>query len=156
MRKRCVRKIWEKVNPIEHVLAAIKPTEEAEMDKVRAAELAAIAAFTTGKARLQEWREINEMLSVTEYLASNGVGPEALDACQDAQNHLIDAAKRFERTGRMGMTGSGLQALRALYEYHDLQRQSITRGEYKKALNKTEQRIKSRAPEVLELSGASW
>lgn len=84
-------------------------------------------------------------------MARIGIGPEALTACEAAQTALMDAQQRFERTGRMGITGPGLQALRDVYEYHDLQRQSVSRAEYEKAIVTTMQRVRGKAPEVVEL-----
>lgn len=85
-------------------------------------------------------------------MARDGVGrDEVLPACARAQEHLIDAARRFERTGKMGTTGPGLTSFRELYEFHDLQRQSVSRSEYEKAIKNATNRLRSRAPEVVEL-----
>lgn len=52
----------------------------------------------------------------------------------------------------MVMSGPGLQALRDLYEYHDLQRQSISRSEYEKWIRTAENRTRSKAPEVRDMA----
>jgi hypothetical protein len=80
-----------------------------------------------------------------------GIGPEALPACHDAQAALVEAARRYETTQRMGLTGPGIQALREVYEYHDLQRSSVSRALYEQMIVKTRHRLTSRAKEVLEL-----
>lgn len=126
-------------------------TPESELDRLRARELAAIAAFSTGKAGLQEWHDICQMLNLCEQMAKAGVGPEALEACERAQSHLIDAKVRFERIGRMGITGPGLLAFRELYEFHDLQRQSISRSEYERHIQRTSTLIKNKVAGVIEL-----
>jgi len=133
------------------VMDGVRPTAESYLDRLRIPELAAIDAFARGKARIQEWHDVCNILNLCETMARMGIGPEALAACESAQTALMDAQQRFERTGRMGITGPGLQALRDLYEYHDLQRQSVSRAEYEKAIVTTMQRVTSKAPEVVEL-----
>lgn len=44
-------------------------------------------------------------------------------AIDRAQAGLSDAHDRFKATGRMGLSGPAIQAMRDLAEYHDLQRQ---------------------------------
>lgn len=151
MRKRCNRKVWTKVNPIQHAIEGAALTPQHLLDQLRMRELAAVDAFAKGGAGLQEWKDLTAMLNVCETMAKDGVGPEALPTCQDAEAHLIDAARRFERTGKMGTTGPGIQAFRSLYEYHDLQRQSVSRAQYEQAIQRTKNRVRSKAPEVVAL-----
>jgi hypothetical protein len=49
------------------------------------------------------------------------------------------------------LTGEGIAALRDVIEYHHLQRQSIPRSKYMKIIRKTAWRIRSHAPEVVEV-----
>lgn len=151
MRKRTRRKIYSLVNPIDFVLDGISYTPQQDLDKLRLAELACIDQFARGAATVQQWHEMTQMLNLCEVMARLGIGPEALEACGRAQKWLIDAKERYQRTKRMGMTGEGLQSLRDLFAYHDLQRQSVCRADYEKAIMTTVQRIKSKAPEVIEL-----
>lgn len=151
MRKRCNRKVWTKVNPIQHAIEGAALTPQHLLDQLRMRELAAVDAFAKGGAGLQEWKDLTAMLNVCETMARDGVGPEALPTCAKAQAHLIESARRFEITGKMGTTGPGIQSFRALYEYHDLQRQSVSRSEYERSIEKALNRVKSRAPEVVEL-----
>lgn len=151
MRKQCKRKVWALVNPINHVLEGIATTPKEYLDRLRIRELAAIESFRTGSATLQDWTDISNMMNLTEVMAKNGVGIEALEVCQQAQSALIESAHRYEQTKKMGTTGQGLQAMRELFEYHDLQRASISRGEYEKHIQATINRIKSRSAEVVEL-----
>jgi len=51
----------------------------------------------------------------------------------------------------MGTTGPGLQAMRDLFEYHDLQRSSISRGEYERHIQSAINAIRSKAPGVVEI-----
>ena len=134
MRKQTRRKVWKLINPLAHVMDGIVVTPESELDKIRLRELGAIEAFAKGHAGLHEWHEMAAMLNVSEYLASIGVGIEVAEVCKAVEGHLIEAANRYQRTKKMGLTGPGIQSLRELYEFHDIQRQSITRGEYEKAI----------------------
>ena len=147
MRKQCKRKHWSTaINPIQHAIEGASLTPDSILDKLRARELAAVEAFRTGDATLQEWADLTSMLNLCETMAKGGIGPEALEACKRAETALIDAGKRFETTKRMVITGQSLQAFR------DLQRQCVSRGEYEKWINKTQQRIKSKAPGVRDMS----
>lgn len=151
MRKHCRRKVYALVNPISHAIKGVSITPKAALDDLRLRELAAIESFAKGKATLQDWCHINAMLSIAETMALAGVGPEALIDCKAAQEALIEAARRFETTGRMGTTGPGIQAFRGLFEVHDLQRQSVQRSDYEKLIQKSLHRIRSKAKEVIEL-----
>lgn len=134
MRKQTRRKVWKLINPLAHVLEGIVVTPESELDKLRMRELGAIEAFAKGHARMQEWHEIAAMLNIAEYLAIKGVGVEVAEVCRGVEAHLIEAAERYQKTRKMGLSGLGLQSLRDLYLAHDLQRQSINRGDYEKAI----------------------
>ena len=78
---------------------------------------------------------------------------------RDTKPDLMDPTElhelSFKATGRMGLDGPGLQALRELYAFHDLQRQSVSRSVYERAIVKTAQKVRGAAPElkVLGLSG---
>ena len=126
-------------------------TQEHLLDKLRLTELAALDAMTKGLGTIQDWQELTDMMNISEVMARDGVGPEVLPFCQQAQEALEQAARRYETTRKMGLTGTGINALREVFEYHDLQRRSIPRSEYEKYIIKTRQRIKSQAKEVVVL-----
>lgn len=136
MRKQTRRKVYKLINPLAHVLEGIVVTPESELDKIRLRELGAIEAFAKGHATLVEWHEMAAMLNVSEYLASIGVGIEVAEVCKAVEGHLIEAANRYQRTQRMGLSGPGIQSLRELYEFHDIQRKCITRAEYEQSIRK--------------------
>jgi hypothetical protein len=151
MRKRTVRKHYALVNPIEYAIEGAAITQDTDLNKLRMIELQAIEAFRTGQAGLQEWHEINSMMNLAETMAKGGIGVEVESICMQAQDHLIDSAKRYERIGRMGATGPALQCWQDLYEYHDLQRQSVARSVYEEMIRKTTERVRNKAPGVIEL-----
>jgi hypothetical protein len=151
MRKQTKRKFWKLIDPIRHAILGAGITQNHLLDKLRLTELASIDAMTKGLGTLQDWQELTDMMNISEVMALDGVGPEVLPHCQQAQNALEQAALRYQSTMRMGLSGTGINALRDVFEYHDLQRRSISRSEYEKYIIKTQQRIISRAKEVVVL-----
>jgi hypothetical protein len=151
MRKQTKRKFWKLIDPISHAILGAGITQNHLLDKLRLTELASIDAMTRGLGTLQDWQELTDMMNISEVMALDGVGPEVLPHCQQAQNALEQAALRYQSTMRMGLSGTGINALRDVFEYHDLQRRSISRSEYEKYIIKTRQRIMSRAKEVVVL-----
>jgi hypothetical protein len=66
-----------------------------------------------------------------------------MPVCHTAEAVLIEAAERYQRTKRMGLSGQGIKAMRDLIEYHQLQRSSIPRSQYEEAIRLTAARINS-------------
>jgi len=126
-------------------------TDKASLDKLRFGELSAIESITKGSGTLWEYRLLADMLNICERMAENGIGPEALEACEAFNEELAGMAERYEKTRKMGFTGRGLQLAREVYEYHDIQRQSITRAEYERMVKKTSDYIKSNGHRVVNL-----
>lgn len=151
MRKRVRRKHYALVNPIAHAIAGAAITDKDSLNKLRLTELAALDAMTKGLATVEEWRILVDMMNVSEVMGLNGIGPEVLPHVEIAQDALHRAAKRYEETKKMGLSGAGINALREIYEYHDLQRTSISRSEYEKMIDKTRNRIRSGAAEVVHV-----
>lgn len=151
MRKKTKRKVYKLVNPIDHAIEGAALVEKHRLDTLRLIELTAIEAFAKGKATLQDWQRMAAMLNVCETMATEGIGREALEACERLQAALIDSQQRYEKTRKMGITGLGLQAMRDVYEYADLQRQSIDLSTFERMIDKTMRKISGKAPEVVEL-----
>lgn len=143
MRKRTVRRVWKLVNPIQMAIEGAAITPRKELDRLLARELGSLDDFIHGRASLQQWHDLATVVNLCETLAHEGVGPEALEPCAKAQDALIDAARRFTKTQKMGLTGPGIQALRDVIEYHDLQRSSISRSQYERVIKLTVDRVKS-------------
>lgn len=150
MRKRCVRKVYQLLNPIQHAIEGAAITPKHELDRLRFRELAAIKAFSAGQATEMEWHEMVALMVIARNMARAGIGPEVLPVCQEVNRHLVEAKDRFDRIGKMGLTGPGLQAIRDLYDYHDLQRQSVSRSEYETAIEASIRKVKFGKPETLK------
>jgi hypothetical protein len=151
VRKKCRRKHWNLLDPIAHAIAGAAITDQQSLNKLRMLELSAIEAMSKGQGTITDWQSLVNMLNICEMMALQGIGPEALGACEIAQKALSDAAKRYEAIKRMGLTGQGIQAIREVYSYHDLQRTSISRSQYERIIDKTRNHLKSRSEIVMVL-----
>jgi hypothetical protein len=151
MRKQTKRKFWKLIDPIRHAILGAGITQDHLLDKLRLTELAALDAMTKGMGTIADWQELTDMMNISEVMAMEGIGPEALPYCKQAQDALEQAALRYQRTMSMGLSGTGINALREVFEYHDLQRRSIPRSVYEKMIMKTRHRIQSKAAEVVEI-----
>jgi hypothetical protein len=148
LRKQCRRKIYPLVDPIAHAIAGAAITTDDCLDQLKAKEAAAIEAMRLGNATVYTWQELVDMNNICQVMARNGIGPEALVDCMIAEIELKHAAKRFEATGRMLLTGPGLRAIQDVSEWHQLQRTSISRSQYERMIDKTRNKIRSRSKDV--------
>jgi hypothetical protein len=151
MRKRTKRKIWALLDPIAHGIVGASITPRHILDKLRFTEYAALDSITRGMGTIQDWRTLVDLLNLAEMMAKNGVGPEVLPVCQKAQESLHKAAMRYQETMRMGLDGVGIQAIRDLIEYADLQQGSVSRAEFERLVQKTRDYIKSNGNLVVEI-----
>jgi hypothetical protein len=152
MRKKTRRKIYELVNPVLWAMQGAAITDKASCDKLALGELSAIESIAKGSGTVWEFRLLADMLNLCERMAENGIGPEALAPCEAFNDELSGMAERYEKTGKMLFTGAGLQLAREVQEYHDLQRQSITRSEYERMIKKTADYIRSNGHRVVNLT----
>lgn len=153
MRKRTRRKIWStEINPIAHAIAGACITDQESINKLRLAELAAIDAMARGMGTVQDWRLLADLVNICETMGDNGIGPEALPHCEALQQDMIAAAARYEKTKKMGLTGPGLNAAREVFQYYDLQRNSVPRAQYERMIEKTRGRINSGHHKVVTIT----
>ena len=152
MRKRCKRKIWQKVNPIEFAIAGAAITAEDKLDKLRMGELSAIESMVKGNATTADWRILVDMLNVAETMSTNGIGIEVLEVCQIVQKEMEAAAHRYEKTRKMGLSGTGIRYIKELYALHDLQRTSVSRSEFERMIDKTINYIRSNNHRVVHIT----
>jgi hypothetical protein len=148
MRKQCKRKVYQLIDCVSHAIAGAGITTDDCLKQLKDKELAAIEAMRTGNATVYTWQELVDMNNICQVMARNGIGPEALVDCMMAEIELTHAAKRFESTGRMLLTGPGLKAINEVLEWHQLQRTSVSRSEYERMSEKTRNKIRSRSKDV--------
>lgn len=148
MRKQCRRKVYQLIDPIAHAIAGAAITTDEQLKLLKDKELAAIEAMRTGQATVYTWQELVDMNNICQVMARQGIGPEALVDCMIAEIELKQATKRFESTGKMLLTGTGLRAINEVLEWHHLQRTSISRAEYERMIQKTRNKLRSRSKDV--------
>ena len=151
MRKRTKRKVWNLIDPLTHAIVGAAITQRDKLDKLRTLEYAALDAITRGKGTITDWRTLVDVLNLSEMMGKNGIGPEVLPICEKAQESLHKAAIRFQETKKMGLDGQGIQAIRDLIEYADLQQSSISRSEFERYIKKTKDYIRSHGDKVVEI-----
>ena len=118
-------------------------TDKASLDKLRLKELSCIESFRAGTADREDWKALADCLNLCETMATEGIGREAMPSCEAAQAALERAHDRHKETGRYGIDGPGLQALRELFEWHDAQRSAIARSQYERIIALTSARLKN-------------
>jgi len=151
MRKHTKRKIWALIDPIQHGIIGAAITPRQTLNKLRFTEYAALESMVKGSGTIHDWRTLVDVLNLSEMMAKNGVGPEVLPVCEKVQDSLHKAALRYQETMQMGLDGPGIQAIRDLLEYADLQQSSITRAEFERYVQKTKNYIKSNGNMVVEI-----
>ena len=153
MRKKTKRKVWALIDPIQHGIIGAAITQRDKLDKLRMLEYSALDAITKGQGTIHDWRTLVDVLNLSETMARNGIGKdEVLPVCEKAQKALHEAALRFQSTKRMGLSGEGIQAIRDLIQYADLQQSSISRSEFERYIQKTIDYIKSNNDLVTEIT----
>lgn len=126
-------------------------TTRDKLDKLRFLEYAALDAITKGLGTVQDWQTLVDVLNLSEMMGKSGVGPEVLPVCEKAQESLHKAAMRYQETKKMGLDGVGIQAIRELIEYADLQQASISRAEFERYIQRTKDYIRSNGNMVVEI-----
>lgn len=147
-RKQCKRKVWKLIDCVSHAIAGAGITTDDCLDQLKSKEQAAIEAMRTGKATVYTWQELVDMNNLCQVMARSGIGPEALPDSMMAEIELKHAAKRFEATGKMLLTGTGLRAINEVLEWHHIQRTAVSRSEYERMIEKTRNKIRSRSKDV--------
>ena len=148
MRKRTRRQHYALTNPVALAIAGARITDDGLLDQLRTRELSAIHSFSTGTATVDDWRTVADLCNLAQTMSGMGIGPEVLQPALEVERVLGVAHERYLATGRMGTTGSGLNAMRHLQEWHHLQRTSVARSIYEAAIVRTSNRIRSAHPSV--------
>jgi hypothetical protein len=153
MRKRTKRKVWALIDPLTHALTGAAITQRDKLDKLRMLEYSALEAMTKGNGTVTDWRTLVDVLNLSETMARHNIGKdEVMPVCQKAQDALHQAAERYQNTMKMGLSGEGIQAIRDLIQYADLQQSSISRSEFERYIQKTKNYIKSNNDLVTEIT----
>lgn len=147
-RKHCKRKHYALMDPVTLAIAGAAIPDAALLDKLRVVELAALQAFADGAATSDDWNSVNALVRLTESLIGMGVGAEAAVDAQRTDAALGRAHERYAMGLPMSASQTDVKTFRDLYEYHDLQRSSIDRSTYEKAIVATLGKIRGAGPKV--------
>jgi hypothetical protein len=151
MRKMCRRKHYPLVNTIATAIEGAAIISDGELIKRQIVESQALSDMVNGHAGIYAWRELVDVVNIAETMASKGLGTEAIECVNIAHEALIEAAKRYESTKRMGLSANGIEALRNVFDYHNLQRTSISRSAYQEYINLTARRLRSNHKDAVTL-----
>ena len=147
-RKACRRKHYALTDTMQIArVGAAYVTDEMISDE-QTAELMAIERFFAGAATRQDWSTVADLNNIAETMAAGGHGVEVAKACEAVGQALSESHARYTATGRIGMTGPQLQALRDLWDYYNLQRKTMTARDYVAWRKKTADRIRSAHPSL--------
>ena len=153
MRKRTKRKQWALIDCVTHAIVGASITHRERLDKLRLMEYSALEAMTKGQGTVSDWRVLVDVLNLSETMARHNIGKdEVMPVCQKAQDALHQAAERYKKSQKMGLSGEGIKAARELIEYADLQQSSIPRADFEKYIQKTKDYIKSNGNLVVEIT----
>jgi hypothetical protein len=131
------------VNPIAYAIAGARPVDDEKRLKVKAWRDMTLIAYAEGRAVERDLAILEGALALARELALDGIGIELLNICDRAKPVLT---AQHERLQRIATTVEGLQAMRDLAEWHDLQRTSVDRSTYERAIQRTANRIRSGHP----------
>lgn len=150
MRKKCRRKVYLLIDPIVHAIEGACIPDDKSLELLKAHELKMINALS-GDDGLSGYHGLCELLGCAETMAKAGIGPEVLEPCDNAQNVLIKLNTRFKRWNKWDITANEKKTLIDLMEWHHLQRTSVARSEYERYLKTATNKMRNRAPGVIEL-----
>jgi hypothetical protein len=131
-----------------HAMVGASITDDESLSLLRKKEDGSMEAFRSGTATPHDWNNINAVVQLAESMAAANIGPEVMVHVKIAEMHLIDAHDRWRRIGKMGSTGSGLQAFQDIIEYHELQRTAVARSVYEKHIKRVTDMIRSKSSKI--------
>jgi len=126
-------------------------TENRLLDKLRMRELSAFDSMVKGWGTVEDWRVLVDMMNIAEMMGKSGIGPEVLPYCEEGCQAMTEAARRYQKSMKMGLSGVGINALREICAYHDLQRASVSRSVYETMITKTANYLRSKGKDVVEI-----
>lgn len=147
MRKHTKRKVWMRVNPIEHAMLKARFIPEKTSRTIMEMESAALDRFKKGEADFADWNTLASLANVAEVMAFDGIGDEVLVYAKSAQMALKRTAAFNRKTGKFLLDGEGIADFEALIEYAHLQRQSVTTKAFENYIQKIIGNITSKCVE---------
>jgi hypothetical protein len=149
MRKRMKRRVWPKVNPIILAIEGARVISDVRLAMLAKLEGDAIAELTAGTDSAQAWRCIVDMSNIAQTMCGMGIGKdEVMPVAMALEHRLLQCEQRWRKSGIFAMDATDLLAVSELQEYHQLQRTSVDRSTYERAIAATHNRIRSANPSL--------
>lgn len=149
MRKRTRRKVWGYVNPIEHAIQKACISTNDALKPLRDIEREAIERVATGRGTDACLLAIQHMVNLAWLMAKHGVGIEVIEPSKVALERLRETYLRSRELGRVVCTGPAITSFREMFEWHDVQRASVSRGRYEWFIDLMHKKIASRDKDVV-------
>lgn len=104
-----------------------------------------IDALTGGYAEKNHFDTIVYALNIGSILAANGLGAEYTDLLDPAKNAMQRCKDRYLQSGKFGLDGDGLQAIREVAGLHEAQVALATQGELEAAIGYMHQQLEGKS-----------
>lgn len=125
----------------QHCRSSKTPLPSENQTNVVIAYHTAIDAMTGGYAEKSHFDTLVYAMDIGVILAERGIGEEYAESIMPAMNGLIRAKGRYLKTGKFGLDGEAVTALKAVADLHEAQLQVATRGQLEAAINEMHARI---------------
>jgi hypothetical protein len=117
------------------------PLTEEEQIHVSADYYAALTAMIEGRGESGHFDSLVYAVNIARILANNGIGEEYDELVYPALCAMKRCKERWARTGKFGLDGEGVQALRAMASLHEAQLEVTTAAELKAAIAEMHRRV---------------
>lgn len=106
-------------------------------------------AIKGGYATEEMWSNLACAMNIALILAEKGIGEPHIEDIKLAQDALMRAKGRGEKSGSWGLDGDGMRDLHLAITVHDAQMEAATKSDVRFAINEVRRRME--AGEVLEV-----
>jgi|GEM_PF-2469119 len=120
-----------------------KPLSEEQQRDISLVFGMGIDTMATGKGTEEALHNIIFMCNVSLVLCEHGIGPQYEADMVAALDGTFRSKLRGEKTGRWGLDGPALVALRRAFEIHSAQVEVAEHRDFRRALNEVTRRIES-------------
>ena len=128
-----------------HVIAGrmvkAAPLTDVEQIDVLTGYYTAIEAMTDGRGTEAHFDTLVYACNIARILAGNGIGDEYQELVYPALCAMKRCKKRWQRTGKFGLDGEAVQALRDMAPLHEAQLEVTTAAELEAAIKEMHRRI---------------
>ena len=144
MRKRTVRKHVDRKDVISTLFNGDQPLQGAERTNVLTSVHAAALSLSRGDGMKSAWDSLVFAMNISIILCETAGNKEVgLQALYDAQNALIDAAERYNASGRLVFGPGGLPALNGGLHVFEQLVDTVTRRQYVRASDEVLRRLEA-------------